>query len=189
MPYKRPYKSTAKGRGKRGSAMSRYKKKVGLNKVEKKQVTTIAKKAVNSLAESKYFNTNASINAEVVNSAWKISSDYSDIGVWGYSTGYNRQSNPGDENETMKYGVSTVDGTEISMTNLKMNQVFLSDDSYNNQNTLRANVIEGQSIRPAFNECKWFLNHLGVATDSDNTKGLMYRLRCIRVTPRAVKGS
>ena len=175
-----------KGRAKRNRSRKAHKKK-GLTKVEKKQVTKIAKKAVNSMAESKYFNTSQSINAEVVNSAWKVSTDYADIGVWGYSTGYNRQNNPGDENETMKYGVSTVDGTEISMTNMKMNQVFLSDEGP--LQYLRAYVIEGQTIRPAYNECKWFLNHVGQSTDVDNTKGLMYRLRCVRVTPRAVKGS
>ena len=159
----------------------------GLTKTERKQVTTIAKKAVNSMAESKYFNTTLSVNAEVTNAAWKVSTDYSDIGVWGYSTGYNRQTNPDAETEVMKYGVSTVDGSEISMTNLRMNRVFLQDEGPDE--FLRAFAIEGQTIRPAYNECKWFLNHVGQSTDVDNTKGLVYRLRCVRVTPRAVKGS
>jgi len=161
--------------------------KKGLTKTERKQVTTIAKKAVNSMAESKYFNVSTSVNAEVVNSAWKVSTDYADIGVWGYTTGYNRQTNQDDETEVMKYGVSTVDGSAISMTNLRMNRVFLQDEGPNEY--LRAFCIEGQTIRPAYNECKWFLNHVGQSTDVDNTKGLMYRLRCVRVTPRAVKGS
>ena len=177
-------------KGKRGNGVVRKgskNPKKGLSKTEKKQVSSIAKQAVNSLAESKYFNCSTTVNAEVVNSAWKISTDYSDIGVWGYTTGYNRQLNPNDETETMKYGVSTVDGSEISMTNLKMNRVFLEDEGPDEY--LRAFCIEGQTIRPAFNECKWFLNHVGQSTDSDQTKGLCYRLRCIRVVPRVVKGS
>ena len=68
-----------------------------------------------------------------------------------------------------------------------MNRVFLQDDGP--EEFLRAFAIEGQTIRPAYNECKWFLNHVGQSTDVDNSKGLMYRLRCIRVVPRAVKGS
>ena len=57
MPYARPYRTTAKGRKSRGSVMRRYKKKpkAGLNKTEVKQTTTIAKKVVKSLAESKYY--------------------------------------------------------------------------------------------------------------------------------------
>ena len=62
----------------------------GLTKTEKKQVSTIAKKAVTSMAESKYFNVRE-VSPEVENSAWKISTDYSDVGVWGYTTGYNRR--------------------------------------------------------------------------------------------------
>lgn len=157
----------------------------GLTKTEKKQVSTIAKKAVTSMAESKYFNTREVV-PEVVNSAWKISTDYSDVGVWGYTTGYNRQTNQGDEQEIMRYGVSTVDGTTISMTNLRMNRIFLADDT---NEALRAFAIEGQTIRPAFNECQWFLNHVAQSTDVDAMKGLQYRLRCVRVTPRSLKGS
>lgn len=163
------------------------KKKGGLNKTETKQVKSIANKVVNSKTESKYFNTNAAVNGEVCNAAWKISTQYSDVAVWAYSTGYNRQNNPGNENETMKYGVSTVDGSEISMTNLKLNKVFLNDDGPDE--FLRAFTIVGQTIRPSYAECKWFLNLVGQNTDSDNNKGLMYRVRVIRVKPRAIKGS
>ena len=109
------------------------------------------------------------------------------MAVWGYSTGYNRQNNPGSENETMKYGVSTVDGSEISMTNLKLNKVFLQDDGPDE--FLRAFTIVGQTIRPSYAECKWFFNHVGQNTDSEHTKGLMYRMRVIRVRPAAIKGS
>jgi len=157
----------------------------GLTQTEKKQVSTIAKKAVTSMAESKYFNVRE-VSPEVVNSAWKISTDYSDVGVWGYTTGYNRQTNQGDEQEVMKYGVSTVDGTQISMTNLRMNRIFKSDET---NEALRAFAIEGQTLRPAFNECQWFLNHVAQSTDVDESKGLQYRLRCVRVTPRVIKGS
>lgn len=163
------------------------KKKGGLNKTETSQVKSIANKLVNSKIEPKYFNTNAAVNAEVCNAAWKISTQYSDVAVWGYSTGYNRQNNPGNENETMKYGVSTVDGSEISMTNLKLNKVFMQDDGPDE--FLRAFTIVGQTIRPSYAECKWFFNFVGQNTDSDHTKGLMYRMRVIRVRPAAIKGS
>ncbi len=185
MPRKRTYAGPLM-RGQTTVRRRAPKKKSGLNKVEKKQVSTIAKKAVLKMAENKYFNTNTSINAEQVNAAWKVASNYADIGVWGYSTGYNRQSNPGNENETMKYGVSTADGSDISLTNLKMNQLFLSD---NTNQDLRAFTIEGQTLLPGYNGCKWFLNHISVNSSSDETKALNYRVRCVRVRPRAIKGS
>lgn len=171
-------------RPRRGTGASAGSKK-GLTKTEKKQVTTIAKKAVLNLAESKYFNVRE-LALEVVNSAWKISSDYSDVGVWGYTTGYNRQTNQGSETEVMRYGVSTVDGSQISMTNLRMNRVFLPNET---DETMRAFAVEGLTCRPAFNECQWFLNHVAQSTDVDPMKALQYRLRMVRVTPRAVKGS
>lgn len=175
---------------KRGKKSGTRKRRVTKAKAKyvttKKEVKTIAKAAVLKMAENKYFNTNSTINAEQVNAAWRVSTLNSDIGVWGYSTGYNRQSNPGNENEAIRYGVSTADGSDITITNLKMNQVFLRDDT---NETLRAFVIEGQHIRPGYNECKWFLNHLSVNTSADETKGLNYRVRCIRVRPKAIKGS
>ena len=169
----------------RRSAGSAASSKKGLTKTEKKQVSTIAKKAVLNLAESKYFNVRG-VALEVVNSAWNISTDYSDVGVWGYTTGYNRQTNQGSETEVMRYGVSTVDGTEISMTNLRMNRVFLPDDT---DETMRAFAVEGLTCRPAFNECQWFINHVAQSTDVDAMKALQYRLRMVRVTSRPVKGS
>ena len=45
-------------KGKRGRKPAKKKQKGGLNKTERKQTTQIAKKVINSMAESKYFHVN-----------------------------------------------------------------------------------------------------------------------------------
>lgn len=162
------------------------KRRPGLNKVEKKQVKSIAKSTVNKLAETKYFNV-ASMNRITAAAAWNIIGDQSDVAVYGYSTGKNRQTTLSGASSIMKYGQSTVDGSDISLTNLNMNRIFLKDEGPDEK--LRAFCIEGQTLRPSFNECKWYMNYVAQNTDANPQAGLPYRLRIVKVSPRALKGS
>lgn len=187
MPYKRPYKSTAKGRKSRGSAMSRYKKKkTGLNKTEVKQVRTIAKKQVNSMAESKYFQTNALIAELTASPAWRNGTVNSEVGVFGFTTGTQRSTNSDGTLALSYYGVDSVTGSSSMMGSLDLNKVFTD----NNTAPQRASyAVVGSSIRPAYNECQWLLNRVQANVTTDEQKALPYKVRIIRASPRSLKGS
>ena len=152
-----------------------------------KQVTNIANRQINKNLESKYFNTKV-VKDEVCNAAWNLSSstgDVSEVAVWGFTTGYNRQSNPND-NEIIRYGQSTVDASDISMTSLNLNRVFVGDEA---ETKLRAFSVVGQKIKTSYNEVDWMFDYVAQNVTSDPTRGLAYRLRVIRVVPNVLKGS
>ena len=72
------------------------------------------------------------------------------------------------------------------MTSLKMNAVFRSDNS----SPSRAQFsLEGLSCRPAYNEIKWLIQRPRSFTSSDSLKAAPYRVRMMRVKPRALKAS
>jgi len=153
-----------------------------LTKGQAKQATAIAKKVVRSEAETKYFNTKTSIKNAVPSAAWWVSnSSKSEVTVYGYSTGYNRQVIGVDPavNQLERYGQSLVDGTEITISPLNLNKVFAAGE----------NAIQGHSVRPSFTEVKWSLTYLGAATDDDPFSGIPVQVRVIRCSPRALKGS
>lgn len=189
MPYKRPYKTTKAQRAKRGSAMSRYskaKKKSGLNKTEVKQTRIIAKKVVNQLIESKYFNTNPNIARENGVPAWRNGGVNSEVAVFGYTTGFRKSTNSSGTEGDVTYGVNSVDGTVISMRSLDMNKVFTTSTSA----AQRASYsVVGSSLRPAYNECQWLIDRAQGNVSANEDNGLNYTIRMIRVCPRALKGS
>ncbi len=162
------------------------KAKGGLNKVEKKQVSTIAKKAVNSIAESKYMATVANIAKVVPNPIWKDGLQVSEISCLGYATGRALSSAYVGSAVSIKYGVSIVDGTSIDMASLNMNKVFKDDDPVVAR---RQNAIQGHSVRPSFAECQWLLERPGGAFSSEPTNSQPIRVRMVRVRPRPIKGS
>ncbi len=189
MPYKRPYSTTSKSRRARGSAMSRYKKtatKKGLTKVEKKQTTAIAKKVVNQLVESKYFSTNPNIARENGVPAWRNGSVNSEIAVFGYTTGFRKNVNSGGVEADSTYGVNAVDGSVIGMRSLDMNKVFTTSNSAPQRASYS---VVGSSIRPAYNECQWLIDRAQGNVSANEDNGLNYKIRMIRVVPRALKGS
>ncbi len=164
-------------------------RKKPLTKKAVKQTRKIAKSVVLNMAESKYFNTNPSLDQTQAASAWVNSGVQSEVGVFGYTTGLNRAriDNGTTITQTIyKYGVNTLTGAEVEMKSLDLNKVF----NENNSSPQRANMsVEGATIRPNYNECQWLLNRVqgNVTANSDN--GLVYKVRMIRVVPRAKKGT
>lgn len=163
---------------------TRSKSTKGLTKTEKTQVKTIAKKAINTLAETKYFNCQA-YDQQEFNSAWQNGSVVSEISVLGFTVGRNKSSNNSGVADSYKYGTN-LSGNKVDMRQLKMNQVYLFDTP---DAQLRSNAIEGNTIRPSFNETQWLLDRFANNTTSDYTKGLPYKVRMVRARPRALKGS
>lgn len=158
----------------------------GLTKVEQKETKSIAKKVVNSMLESKYFRTNATIAAQQGTPAWRNGTVNSEIAVFGYTTGINRSINSGNQDKSYRYGVNSSDGSDIAMTSLDLNRVFVET----NTSPQRASYsVVGSSVRPSYNECQWLLDRVqgNVTANADN--GLDYKVRMIRVVPRALKGT
>ena len=128
MPYVKRKRAVRKAPKRRRANPKTTKK--GLNKTEKSQVKTIAKKAVNSLAESKYFHTNSTIAKIVPNPIWKTAAGVvSEISCLGYSTGRGVSAAFGGSAVNINYGVSVVDASVIPMQTLNMNKVFKNDDA------------------------------------------------------------
>lgn len=169
-----------------GRRIVRRPTKKGLTKVEAKEVKTIAKRTINKMAESKYFDANF-IQGQGPSVAWYdvTTGDKSEISVYAFQTSYNRQVNPS-SSEINVYGQEIDTGGNVNVSNLRMNKVFQSDAA---NESLRAFQIDGQTVRPSFAECKWHLNYFAQNTSLDYTKGLAYCVRMIRVRPRALKTS
>lgn len=184
MPYGKRKRPSGKPRYARRARTNPSKK--GLSKTETKQVKKIAEKTVNSMAESKYFDTNF-VQAETPSVAWNdlTSGDKSEVSVYAFSTGYNRQILPS-STETNVYGQSISTGANVNITNLRMNKVYQSNAAHE---PFRLFAPDGQTLRPSFNECKWNLNYFAQDTTSDYTNGLAYCIRMVRVRPRMLKAS
>ena len=158
--------------------------KKGLTQTEKKQVTTIAKRAVNVMIESKYFHTAQYYETGLYN-AWLDGNQLSEVGVLGFTTGFEKSKNNDDVVDPFKYGVNA-SGSKQNMKSLEMNRVFLSDAT-NLQS--RSYALEGSTCRPAFNETKWLLSRKAGNTTSIPDRGLTYKIRMLRLRPRTIKGS
>jgi len=169
----------------RGSTRTRRRKvynKKGLTKTEKTQVKTIAKRAVNTMIESKYFNVNP-VAYQAPAPIWQFANVNSEIGCWGFTTGVRRNADSGN---TYKLGVDPTNGTQVSMTSLGMNTVFRSNNSVESRQQY---ALEGLSCRPAYNEVQWLLERPQANTQSDATKAVPYQVRMIRLKPKVIKAS
>ena len=78
--------------------------KEGLTKTERTQTRQIAKSVVNKMAESKYFNTSRDIGELALNAAWWTSATVqSEIGVLGFTTGFEKQVDAAGSTQAYKY--------------------------------------------------------------------------------------
>lgn len=191
MPYGKR-KGNLPRRAKRRSTSTKTTKK-GLTKTERSQVKTIAKKTVNSLAETKYFNTNAGIARLVPNPIWRYADPVSqttynsDITCFGFTTGLPRNSNSNGDQVIFKYGQNRSNAQEIEMGDLALNQIFSSKDVVPQRAQY---AIEGVTIRPSFNEVQWVLERpIMSPTDLNYTNASILHCRIIRVVPRSIKGT
>lgn len=186
MPYGKPKRYLSR-RPKRNRARTKAGKK-GLTKTERSQVKKIAKKAVNTMAESKYFNINGSLGEDTMQAAWRTSTGIqSEIAVLGYTTGFEKALNKDGSTTAYKYGVDPSSGSNKNMDSLELNRIFTSGAGAPNDQY----QIEGRTINPSYAESHWMLNRLAGKTDtlSQVQRGLTYKVRMIRVKPRPVKSS
>ncbi len=167
---------------------SNYKSRKGLSKTEKSQVKNIAKKTVNSLAESKYFSTSGGIISLVPKPMRTTTgaAEKSEITCFGFTTGFNRSKSPPTTSNIYKYGVNPLTGELNDMIQLSLNRIFTINDPEASRQT---QSIVGNSIRPSFAECKWLLERPQSQTSLDSLGGIPYTIRMIRVRPKALKGS
>lgn len=157
--------------------------KKGLTKKEKTQVKTIAKKAVVSMAESKYFNTNSAIANRGPVPIWNDGTRNSSIYCYGYATGRNQDLNTATASN-INYGVSPVNGQPNQIGSLNLNFVFTE----NNPIPQRAQFApDGVTVRPSYAESQWVLERPMVSTQVDPELGAVYRIRMIRCRPRTAK--
>ncbi|AXH73498.1 MAG: putative capsid protein [Cressdnaviricota sp.] len=188
MPYGKMRRSA-----KRSARTTRRPSKNALTKVEKKQVKSIAKQVVNSVVESKYFNTQNgdSVNQAAPSYAWYDADEQirSPVSVIGCMTGYNRSVNQDLTNTLWTYGVKA-SGSSQGMTTYHLNRIF---DNSTLAHT--PNLLEGSTCRPAFAQTQHMLERIIQSTEAMGTTGvpinvgLPYKIRMIRVKPRATKGS
>jgi len=188
MPY-----GKMRRQAKRSARTTRRPRKSALTKIEKKQVKSIAKQVVNSVVESKYFDTQAgdSVNQAAPAYAWYDAAEQirAPVSVIGCITGYNRSVNQDLTNNIWSYGVKA-SGTSQTMTTFNLNRLF---DNSTMQNT--PNILEGATCRPAFAQTQHLFERIIQSSEAMGTTGvplnvgLPYKIRMIRVRPRATKGS
>lgn len=162
--------------------------KKGLTKTEQKQTRKIAKSVVNKMAESKYFDVARGIGELPLNAAWWSSGTVqSEIGVLGFTTGFEKAVDAAGSTVAYKYGVNPSNGNAKNMESLELNRVF----SLGSASPLDQQSVEGNSIRPSYAESHWLLNRLAGKADLFNelANGCNYKIRMVRCKPRPTKGS
>lgn len=181
MPYVSRKKSMPTRR--RRSYKNGPSRRKGLSKTERVQVKSIAKSAVNACVESKYFNVNGGVTDEQPSPIWQIAGQNSEISCWGFTTGSRRDYGT---NATYNWGVSPVDGSSVAMDSLNLNQLFRT----NAVPASRAQyALEGLECRPSYNEVQWLFERRQSNTIADPSAGMPYKVRMLRLVPRATKAS
>ena len=182
MPYKRPYKTTGKGRKARGSAMSRYRKKKkssGLNKVEKKQVENI----INKKAESKYFQTVYNLQGQSLKFQSNVANE-NEIMVRGFAVGTGEVGGVAGT-----YGYESIGGSARVITPMMMSRTF--DSTVVAGTSYEGMIPDGKYVQPAMTKCTWriFRNIVDTGTTEEVRTASPYVVRVIRVRPRSSKFS
>lgn len=181
MPKFVNYKSK-KGGGK--YKKRRPRKQTGLNKTEVKQVSTLAKKVVNKMAETKYFNVSSFKHSK---SLYYARANVKNIGVRGYATCENKNS----QGTRIAYGRDTASGNVEYLDELNMNRCFSKNS---NSDYFQAQKIDGVYATPSFQQSTFILERdvgytVAEASEYNSLKNAPYYLRIVRVAPRASKFS
>lgn len=147
----------------------------GLNKVEKKQVSTI----INRKAETKYFQVEPFVHTQKLK--WQsVDATKQEIQVRGFTVGPG-----GNAINNVYYGYST-SLAEQAITPLHMSRTFLTnsvDESY------RSQVPEGKTVMPSSCSSIFRLHRYCINSNDTNAinKSPTYVVRFIRVRPKALK--
>lgn len=165
-----------------GGRTSHSNTKKGLTKTEKSQVKTIAKNAVNTLAETKYFNVSDFKENKPLH--WATATKKS-MGVRGYCTCENKNS----QSVKIAYGVSTLDETTEYLDELNMNRCFARDSA---TDFFKSQAICGAYASPSFAQSTFVLERevgyvTGEASDYSTLNNAPYFVRMVRVCPRPTK--
>lgn len=183
MPYKRGYKTTARGRRARGSAMGRYKKrrgaKKGLNKTEKKQVENI----INKKAESKYFQSVYNLQGQSLKFQSSVVSE-NEIMVRGFAIGTGEVGGVAGT-----YGYESIGGAARVITPMHMARTF--DETVVAGTDYEGFIPDGKYVSPAMTKCTWRIHRNIVDTgDAEDLRTASpYVVRVLRVRPRNTKFS
>ena len=110
----------------------------GLNKVEKKQVNELAKKAITKMTETKYFDCKS---LQQSMSFHRARSNINGIGVRGFATCEDRNS----QGTRIQYGRSSSDNSVQYLTELNMNKCFANDDG----DAVSPNAVLGHYCNPS----------------------------------------
>ena len=147
-----------------------------------KHIADVAKKTINKLAETKYFNVSGFKENKGLHYALN---NKHGMGVRGYATCENKNN----INVKIAYGVDTVSGSTAYLDELNMNRCFannVGDDFF------RSQAMDGVYVTPSFSESTYILERdvgyiTGQASDYSTLNNTPYFVRMIRVTPRPQK--
>ena len=168
----------------KGKKRGRPKKQSGLNKTEVKQVSTLAKRVVNKMAETKYFNVSGFKHSKPL---YYARANVKNIGVRGYSTCENKNS----QGTRIAYGRDTASGNVEYLDELNMNRCFSNSSG---SDYYKSQAIEGAYVAPSFQQSTFVLERetaytVAEASEYNSLKCAPYYVRIIRVSPRASKFS
>lgn len=155
--------------------------KGGLNATEKKQVNELAKKVVNRMTETKYFDCKSLQNAL---SLHRARSNINGIGVRGFATCEDRNS----QGTRIQYGRSATDNSVQYLTELNMNKCFANDDA----DAVSPNAVVGHYCNPSLALSEFILERdyiqtAGAGSDYTTLNVSPYFVRVLRLVPRPTK--
>lgn len=165
----------------RAKTLRRKPKRLGLNKVEKKQVSAI----VNKKAETKYFNPEFSLHGQQLKYQSSTSGNQ-EIMVRGFTVG------PGGaaiQNET--YGYESTGGAARTITPIHMVRTFDASLTGDPAESYSANVPDGKYVNPSFCQATWrlFREKIDTSDATEERLAAPYYVRFIHVRPRQSKYS
>jgi hypothetical protein len=160
--------------------MSRYKvKKVGLNKVEKKQVNAI----INAKSESKYFQSVYNLQNQSLKFQSSAATE-NEIMVRGFAVGTGEIGGVAGT-----YGYESIGGAARVITPIHMARTF--DSTVVAATEYEGMIPDGKYVSPAMTKCTWRIHRNIVDTgDAEDLRtSSPYIVRLIRVRPRNTKFS
>ena len=157
------------------------KAKFGLNYVEKKQVTSLAVKAINRSAESKYFES-TNMNTLTRLAPLQSRNGNTAMAVQAFAVG----SGASPQMSSVTYGWQNGTGN-INITDLNMTRLFAPQDQTGPTDPLAQNSLEGSYASPSMCRTEWYLQIPQVDTTVQQKNGTPTYVRILRVKPRKQK--
>lgn len=177
MPIKKiPYKKKRVNKLK-----SQYRKKTVLTKPKRAEVRKIVNRAINSRAESKYFET-TNLNALTRLAPLQSRNGNTSIAVLGFAVGTGNSP----QMSEITYGWQNNIGN-INVIDLNCSRVFATQDPAAPLDELKQNSLEGSYASPSMCKTEWFLQVPQQDTTERESYGTPTYVRVLRVRPRKKK--